>query len=787
MRASLGISAVLALGVCLAAAEAARAGGPGPGRGAEGGGGGRGGRGRLGARFQEVADAHERGGALAARRLAAELGLKPRSGEGGRPLLPVILEPASGDASSIDRDALARIDVRVDAVSRSFMRVLAPLPSLRALAGLPGVRVARPATPAKALAGFGTVVSESAGLTGAAALQVAGNLGAGVPVAVVDLGFVGFASAKAAGELPATAVGVDLSGTGLESDTEHGVGVAEHVLDMAPGVALTCIKVGDEVDLENAATYIRDHGIRIANHSVGWVISSYYDDSGPINGIINASRDTDGVFWTVAAGNDAQGHWRGGWSDPDADGVLNFTATDESIDLTSASGSVAIFLNWDQYGSSLTDLDLYVRSRNGQVVAASEGWQNGPQDPSEAVSFAYNPVRAPYRIEVRLFAGPTAGLDMTIFSFYNDLEHAVAASSLADPADAHGAFTVGAIDQADWNDAAPLPEPFSSQGPTNDGRRKPDIASPDGTSSLTYGPLGSYGTSFSAPTVAGAAALLLGEDPTRTADDLAARLAALALDIGAAGPDDVFGAGKLNLLSAEEHVTSLGPIWISGDTRAHGTVNGGGTSQLVSGRSALEDERITERLSFVAGPSGAAGSIRFASALSGDKATLEDRAFEADPFDPALRFEYRWYRTSGGVAAPALKLGLDTAEANPTSALAIERGEDRFDKILVYEPYLQRATSDGTWTTETIDAASGRFWLVNLTAGSAAPATNLAVTRTLAEWAAVFGAAGLDPNAVSLQLGVGSGNPGQVSHVEYVEWSGGPGTLGKRWSFYPAP
>jgi len=45
----------------------------------------------------------------------------------------------------------------------------------------------------------------------------------------------------------------------------------------------------------------------------------------------------------------------------------------------------------------------------------------------------------------------------------------------------------------------------------------------------------------------GAAALLLQEDLSQTAVTLASRLTAGAIDVGAAGPDTVFGAGKLQL------------------------------------------------------------------------------------------------------------------------------------------------------------------------------------------------------------------------------------------------
>ena len=159
--------------------------------------------------------------------------------------------------------------------------------------------------------------------------------------------------------------------------------------------------------------------------------------------------------------------------------------------------------------------------------------------------------RSPYSVRVKRYSGDADSLDMTIFSFYNDLEYAVPENSLNDPANAHGAYTVAAIDQADWQQASPSQEPYSSQGPTNDGRPKPDIAAPDGTTSLTYGPTGSFGTSFSSPTTAGAAALLLEllleEDSGAGATDLANGLSTLAVDIGDPGHDSIFGAGKLLL------------------------------------------------------------------------------------------------------------------------------------------------------------------------------------------------------------------------------------------------
>jgi hypothetical protein len=66
---------------------------------------------------------------------------------------------------------------------------------------------------------------------------------------VVDAGFKRLAETIAANELPANTVSVDFTGLGVESTTQHGVAVAEEVVDMAPGVQLYCLKVGDEADL----------------------------------------------------------------------------------------------------------------------------------------------------------------------------------------------------------------------------------------------------------------------------------------------------------------------------------------------------------------------------------------------------------------------------------------------------------------------------------------------------------------------------------------------------------
>jgi hypothetical protein len=499
--------------------------------------------------FEKIMQLQSRQSKDKTREITTNLGILVRE-ERGAFLLPVIIDrtDTSNDKFSVILKALGG---RIDAHSRSYTRLLIPLSRLQQFASAFPDQQLRTSIPVRPAFGLGSVVSESVSLTSADGYQ-AGNLtGKGVKVAVVDLGFKGLANAISAGELPGSTVDFDFTGTGIDiqTGTVHGVGVAEHVADIAPDIELYCLKVGDEVDLQNAADYIRNNNIRIANHSVGWAISSYYDDSGPINAVINDSYDNDDVFWTVASGNSANQHWRGTWSDSNVNNVLEFSGSDELLGLSATGGTFTVSLNWDQYGAgNKTNLNLYLVDKNGAAVAGSTASQRGSSAPAEGLSYTYNSSEQPYSIVVtRAGGGSASGLDITLFSFnHNFSEYKVAASSLMDPANAHGAFAVGAVNQTNWQNSNPTIRGYSSRGPTNDGRLKPDIVAPDGIASLTYGE-SSNGTSFSSPTTAGAAALLLEENPALNAVSLRNKLVSEAIDVGAAGLDNTYGAGKLQL------------------------------------------------------------------------------------------------------------------------------------------------------------------------------------------------------------------------------------------------
>ena len=474
----------------------------------------------------------------------------------GEARIAVTLVPQAGlMGPQIDEARVESLGGQVDAVSRSFMRVHVPIGDIERLATHPDVALIRaPAVPVPD--DLGSVVAEAVNLVGTPSLYAAGTTGAGVKVAVMDSGFIGYNEAIAAGELPQNTVAVDINGAGLTIETDHGTLVAEMLMDMAPDAELTLLRISDLVDVENAAAYARDNNISIVVMSVSWYGYSYYDDTGPVSAIFNEMRDVDGILPVVSIGNYAENHWGGTWVDANNDGYLEFIDDESYLGLSrisSEASRIYIRLDWNQYGHSTTDLDLYLVTMDQHddeifhVVASSAYEQNGPEVPGEVIQHVVEPGTKFYLRIRHAYGVMEPGLDMSLTTWGTFLDDPVLASSLFDPAAAHGTIAVGAVDQEDWTLTHPPLRWYSSQGPTHDGRLKPEIVAPDGLSSYTRGDRVAQGTSISAPIVAGAAALILSEDPSRTADDVANRLLSMAIDTGRAGPDNEFGYGRLHL------------------------------------------------------------------------------------------------------------------------------------------------------------------------------------------------------------------------------------------------
>lgn len=491
-------------------------------------------------------------------------------------MITVIVEPADGRVSSIDKAGVTALGGVIEATSKSLMRVRIPISKLEALADqVSGVAFIRLPYHPRPLA----VTSEGVTLTGASGFHSAGFYGQGVKVAIIDLGFIGLADAQAEGELDNVAYTYDYTGTGLETGTVHGTGVAEVVADMAPQADLYLLKIGNSVDLQNATDYCINNGIDIINHSVGWYNTNFYDGTGTIAGTANSARD-NGILWVNAAGNEASdGHWQGAFVDSDGDGFLDFGSGSDYIDGDSidegnrihatAGDTINIYMTWDDWSASDQDYDLYLYNSAGTIVASSTSYQSGSQQPTEVISYAVT-ADGYYEIVIQNYSASTTP-NIEFFAYADSgaslsQQYHHPESTIVTPANSAKVLTAGAIYQGDWTTGPQ--EHFSSQGPSNASKysasiTKPDICGPDGVSNYTYGSF--YGTSAASPHVAGAAALLLSEDPARTADQLQTRLEADTIDMGAAGKDNIYGSGRLNLIlggtSAVFRVTKAGDVY----------------------------------------------------------------------------------------------------------------------------------------------------------------------------------------------------------------------------------
>jgi subtilisin family serine protease len=415
------------------------------------------------------------------------------------------------------------------------------------------------AQPANILAGFlqppDPVTSEGVKVLGADKWQAAGYRGKGMKIGILDQGFDGYRDLLGR-ELPfdvtarSVVPGLDIDRTGIS----HGTAVAEVIHDVAPEAELYLVYYdGGDVSMGNAVEWLLQQGVNIISHSAGG-LAAPMDGTGRDAELVKLAAD-NGVLWINSAGNNGTQHYRAAYTDTNNDGVHEF-APDKTLLAFQAdpSGNSQIVLTWNDWQTGGTqDLDLFVFDQDGNVVASSRNSRGGDRPPVEQIIYQFDDART-YYVTIS-GVNVTQPIELSLFVHQTPLlELADPVGSLATPGDAREALTVGAVN---WRDNQL--EPFSSRGPTADGRVKPDLVGPDGVSNAVYAPQGFYGTSAATPHIAGAAALVWGAYPQATAQEIRDFLINHAVDLEPSGVDNETGAGLLVLSDPPPPPTPVPP------------------------------------------------------------------------------------------------------------------------------------------------------------------------------------------------------------------------------------
>ncbi|MDX1428988.1 MAG: S8 family serine peptidase, partial [Rhodothermales bacterium] len=352
------------------------------------------------------------------------------------------------------------------------------------------------------------------------------------------------------------------------ADTRHGAAVVRALAEyLPPNATLHLVNFDTEPEFHRALdNVVHQLDVDVITCSVSWANAyDHYDGTSYFSRRVEQILSTDTPL-VVAAGNFAQSHWQSDYDDSNTNGIHNFDPSAELLELKLNNARYYNFLmSWNDWGGDpRVDLDIEIYNAAGELLLDRRGRPyasrsvQGPSEYAEPLERirGFKPIypgTRPYYVKVFRKRGTPDPVERgTNFELYvspppeDALPGPVVRSSLAAgiaTTDSPAVIPIGANDLS-----------HSSQGPTNDGRIRPDFSA-DGVVELDGARI--RGTSFATPRVAAALGLVFSRHPDWGINEAYDFLRRFAVQPdGSAGKNERFGWGQLDLDALIEALTS---------------------------------------------------------------------------------------------------------------------------------------------------------------------------------------------------------------------------------------